>query len=280
MVIRWKEKIKMKVKGFIITGAILICLGLGLTAVASTQLDFNEEFNSLYVDPSLEEKKETFGSIAKVVYEGDDESIDIIYQEGENSFTYYEGKNLTYEITYNKDIQELRIKQNHSWNLFNFGFRGKKAVITVNSALETVELSVSAGNVGFKGLSINTGSIEVDAGNLKIEDSTITNLSVDASAGNLRIERSIITDATLDLSAGNLNLQETQFDSVKAKLSAGNLTFTGDVLVYANFNLDAGNLHITLDREASCYQVNGKGEGDSIILYEVSAGNKEINFKE
>lgn len=270
----------MKVKGFIITGAILICLGLGLTAVASTQLDFNEEFNSLYTDPSLEEKQETFGSIARVVYEGDDESIDIIYQEGENSFTYYEGKKLTYDITYNEDDQELRIKQNHSWSIFNFGFRNKKAIISVNSALEDVELKVSAGNVGFKGISMNTGRIEVDAGNLKIEDCTITNLSVDASAGNLKIERSTITEAMLDLSAGNLKMQETKFDLVKATLSAGNLAFTGDILVYANFNLSAGNLHITLDRDASCYQVNGKGEGNSIILYEVSAGTKEIIFKE
>lgn len=270
----------MKVKGFIITGAILACLGLGLTAIASTQLNFNEEVKNLYVDPSLEEKKETFRSIAKVVYEGDDESIDIIYQEGENSFTYYEGKNLTYNVSYNEDTQELRIKQNHSWSIFNFGFRNKKAIITINSALEAIELSVSAGNVGFKGVSIKTGTLDIDAGNLVIEDSNLTSLSVDASAGNIRIDRTNITEAILDLSAGNLKMQETSFDSIKATLSAGNLTFNGDILNNASFDLDAGNLNITLAREVSCYQVNGKGEGTSIILYEVNAGNKKITFKE
>lgn len=270
----------MKVKGLIITGIVLAVVGISLTAVASTQININEEWNTMFVDPSLEEKKETFGDIVKIVYEGSDASVDIVYQEEENSFTYYEGKNITYDITYDEALQELHIKQQHSFSFFNFSFGGRKATLSIHSSLEELSICVSAGNIGIKHMEINTGTFDIDAGNLKIEDTTFTSLDAELSAGNLNMNQSKATKAILELSAGNLKMEQTIVDYIKARISAGNLTFKGDALSFAEFKLDAGNLKLNLDRESTAYQVNGRGEGASLILYEVSAGNKTIAFKE
>ncbi|MDE7106410.1 MAG: hypothetical protein K2O22_04510, partial [Anaeroplasmataceae bacterium] len=90
----------MKIKGFIITGLILTLLGAGVTAVASTQMDFKNGFTGVFADPNLEEFEENFGDIKKINYDGTDDNIEIIFSEGENTFTYYESDTLTYDITY------------------------------------------------------------------------------------------------------------------------------------------------------------------------------------
>lgn len=43
MVIWWKEKICMKIGRWIGLGIFLSIVGVGITAVASTQVDFNQE---------------------------------------------------------------------------------------------------------------------------------------------------------------------------------------------------------------------------------------------
>ncbi|MDE6655474.1 MAG: DUF4097 domain-containing protein [Anaeroplasmataceae bacterium] len=287
----------MKIKGFIITGIILTILGVGATAIASTQLDFQEGFAGVFADPNLEKKEETFGEIHKIVYDGKDENIDIIYSEGENTFTYYESDTLTYDISYDEELKELTIHQNHMFTFFNFSFINKKATLTVNSSLEELQMKAAAGNIGIKDLEIQKANVDVSAGNLKIENSiipildlesaagnvnlhdlTVDSSKLDVKAGNLKIEDSKIVNATIHANAGNVNLKDTHFDSVEAKLNAGNLTFYGDILIHADFKLDAGNLKLTLARPQTSYTINGEGEGDTTILYKVSAGNKKIYY--
>ncbi|MCM1131505.1 MAG: DUF4097 domain-containing protein [Roseburia sp.] len=288
----------MKIKGFIITGIILTVLGVGATAVASTQMDFDEGYTSLFADPNLEEKMETFGEIKKISYNGKDESLDIVYSEQTNTFTYYESDALTYDISYDETLKELTIVQHHSFTLFSFS-TGKKATLAISSSLEEVDLDVSAGNIGIKDLTIDKIDLDVSAGNLKIENSILSilelesdagnvnlyDLSIDSSvfdvkAGNLKIENSKITRSIIHSNVGNVNLQNSTFDTLEAKLNAGNLTFNGDIHTHADFKLDAGNLKLTLSRPQASYTINGEGEGKTIILYKVSAGNKKIYYAE
>lgn len=286
----------MKIKGFIITGIILTILGVGATAVASTQMDFKEGYTGLFADPNLEEKVETFGEIQKISYDGKDANIEIIFSEGENTFTYYESETLTYDISYDEELKELTIVQNHSFTFFTFSL-GKKATLTINSSLEELQMKASAGNVGIMDLTIAKVDIDVSAGNLKIENSSILSLdlesdagnvnlydlTVDSSvfgvrAGNLKIENSKITSSVIHSNAGNVNLKDSTFDTIEAKLNAGNLIFSGDILTHADFKLDAGNLKLTLSRPQASYTVNGEGEGETTILYRVSAGTKKIYY--
>ncbi|MDE6241445.1 MAG: DUF4097 domain-containing protein [Anaeroplasmataceae bacterium] len=286
----------MKIKGFIITGIILTILGVGATAVASTQMDFKEGYPGLFADPNLEKKEETFGEIKKISYDGTDENIDIIYGEGENIFTYYESDTLTYDISYDEELKELSIIQKHSFTFFNFSL-SKKATLSINSSLDELQMKAAAGNVGIKDLTITKADVDVSAGNLKIENSSISaldlesdagnvnlyDLTVDSSvfgvkAGNLKIENSKITSSVIHSNAGNVNLKDSTFDTVEAKLNAGNLTFNGDILIQAEFKVDAGNLKLTLSRPQASYTMNGEGEGETIIQYRVSAGNKKIYY--
>lgn len=286
----------MKIKGFIITGIILTILGVGATAVASTQMDFKEGYPGVFADPNLEEKIETFGEIKKISYDGKDDNIEIIFSEGENTFTYYESETLTYDVSYDEQLKELTIVQSHSFTFFTFSL-GKKATLTINSTLEKLQMKAAAGNVGIKDLTITKADIDVSAGNLKIENSSIStldlesdagnvnlyDLTVDSSvfgvkAGNLKIENSKITSSVIHSNAGNVDLKNSTFDTIEAKLNAGNLTFSGDVLTQGEFQVDAGNLKLALARHHSSYTVNGEGEGATTILYKVSAGNKKIHY--
>lgn len=289
----------MKVKGFIITGIILSILGIGITAVASTQINFDEEFHGIFTDPNLEEKKQSFGDIETIVYHGTDENLDIVYGEGENTFTYYESESLTYEIGYNEEKKELEIIQKHTFTFFNFSFLNKKATLFINSSLDSVEINATAGNIGIKNLTIDNANIDVNAGNLKLENTTFSSLIVksdagnvnanqlttdignfDVKAGNLKLVDSNIKHSTIISNAGNVNLVHVIFDEVNARLNAGNFTFTGDISSHGEFRLDAGNMNLKLSRSKDAYTINGEGSGESVILYKISAGNKKIYFSE
>lgn len=286
----------MKVKGFIITGIVLLILGGGITAVASTRINFKEEFNGVFTDPNLEEKNQNFGQIDRVVYDGTDENIDIIYGD-ENNFTYYESDSLTYEIDYDEQSKELKIIQNHKFSFFNFSFLNKKATLSIHSTLDSIDIDAKAGNIGIKDMTIATASLEVNAGNIKIEGSNFTTLQVksdagnvnvnhltietgnfDIKAGNLKIVESNIKKSTIVSNAGNVNLVTVYLEEIDTRLNAGNFTFSGDILKRGEFKLDAGNMKLLFARAKTDYTVNGEGSGDTIILYKVSAGNKNIQY--
>lgn len=286
----------MKIKGFIITGIILTLLGAGVTAVASTQIDFKNGFTGVFADPNLEEKEETFGEIQKIIYDGTDDNIEIIYSESENTFTYYESDTLTYDVSYDEALKELTIVQKHAVTFFTFSF-GKKATLTINSSLDELQMKASAGNVGIKDLTIAKMNVDISAGNLKIEHSNITTLELESSAGNvnlhdlsidsskleikagnLKIEDSKLANSIIHGNAGNMDFKKTTFDTLEAKLNAGNITFSGDIITQAEFKVNAGNLNLTLARSHASYMVNGEGQGSTTILYNVSAGNKKIHY--
>ena len=291
----------MKIRGFIIAGITLVVLGVGSTAIASTQIDFDEGFPSAFSDPTLVQKEQTFGAISKITYDGSSENLEIHYSEGNNTFSYYEGEKLTYDITYDEELKTLSIQQNHSYSFlnFSFGFNQKKAVLTINSALEEIDIDSGAGNVTVKDLTISKTNIEVNAANLKIENSNITDLKLesdagnvhlmnlqastsklDVKAGNVKVENSKLSSSTILVNAGNVNLKDTTFETLDAKLNAGNFTLSGDILTRGEFKIDAGNLKLNLERPQSSYTVNAEGNGDTILVYKVSAGNPIIHYTE
>ncbi|MDE7213682.1 MAG: DUF4097 domain-containing protein, partial [Anaeroplasmataceae bacterium] len=266
----------MKIKGFIISGIILSILGIGITAVASTQIDFDNEFVGAFDDPNLEQKEQTFGEITRVIYDASTEGIEIVYGEGDNTLTYWESKRITYEITYDEDTKTLSIEQDYKFSFFNFSIRNTKARLLLNSNLEEVEIDSSAGSVSIRGMTIGKADIEVSAGSVKLEDSSISNLKIDSSAGSVSLQDTTvdtshfelsagslsmkdcsITEATIHSSAGGVSLKDTNFSVIDAHLSAGSLTLIGDILTQGKFKLSAGSLKMTLARSKECYTVNG-----------------------
>lgn len=296
------EDVHMKIKGLLITGILLLILGVGITAVAATQINFKDEFYGFFSDPTLEEKNETFAAIKKITYDGSDENLEIVYSAEENSFTYYEGDYLTYDIQYDEEEKELHIIQNHSFSFihFSFGFTNKKAILSINSELEELLVDTGAGNIALKGLTVKTTKLDVSASNLKLENMTIESLDIlssagnvnlnhvaakvakfDLKAGNLKIEESSLQSSTIDVSAGNVNLLNCSVETLDAKLSAGNLHFKGDILVHADVKLSAGNLELRLERGEGSYCVNGVGDaGMTTILYHLSAGNSKVYYEQ
>ncbi len=248
----------MKIRRWIGTGILITLLGTGITVIASTQLDFNEEIKKTFMDPTLEEKSLELEEVKKIYFSGSAETLKICYTEDQNLFHYYEGKHMTYDIDYNKEEQTLRVVQNYK---VHFGFSLiDTSVLYIHNALDELVLDVNAANVC-------------------LDKINISNLDIKVSAGNLELNQVTASTSTLEANAGNIKMKDTIFDTVAMKLNAGNLTFQGDILQTGRIQADLGNMTLHLNREEEAYTINGLGNGKTSITYDVSLGNQTILYK-
>ena len=65
----------MKIGRWIGLGIFLSIVGVGITAVASTQVDFNQEIKKVFIDPTMEEKTMQFEEIKTIYYNGNADTI-------------------------------------------------------------------------------------------------------------------------------------------------------------------------------------------------------------
>lgn len=248
----------MKIGKWIGTGIFLSIVGIGLTVVASTQLDFDHEIKRTFMDPTLEEKNYKLEEIKSLTYTGSADTIKICHTEEESTFQYYEGKYITYNIEYDEATQSLSIEENYK---SHFGFSWKETnVLYISSPLEDVKINVSAGNV-------------------IIENMTMENLEADVSCGNLEIHNSLGTTAKLSANAGNMNIKNSTFDDLTLRVNTGNLNFLGDIMLLGKIKVDVGNMSLKFKQNQGFYTINGQGDGSSIIVYELALGNSSISYE-
>lgn len=248
----------MKIGRWIRTGIFLFIVGVGITAVASTKVDFDQEIKRTFMDPTLEEKHMQFDVINTIHYNGSADSLKICLTDKENSFQYYEGKYISYNIDYNEDERSLSISETYKSHI---GFSWKETnVLYISSPLDQINIKMQAGNVCIENLSMQKLNADVNCGNLVIKDT----LSV---------------KATLSSNAGNLHIRNSSFEDLSMRVNAGNLTFLGDIKLLGKIKVDVGNMSLQLKQSKEFYTINGQGEGNSRIEYAVSLGNSDITYE-
>ena len=247
----------MKIGRWIGLGIFLSIVGVGITAVASTQVDFNQEIKKVFIDPTMEEKTMQFEEIKTIYYNGNADTIKICPSEDKNLFQYYEGKYVSYDISYDEEAKALSISETYKPHI---GFSWKDTnILYISSNLDKVEIDMNAGNV-------------------VIEDMTMLALDADVDCGNLVIKNSNFTHSTLSTNAGNMNIRDTNFNTLDAQVSTGNMTFLGDIIWSGDIKVYVGNLTLQFKNKKDYYMVNGVGEGASKITYTVSLGNSNITY--
>lgn len=251
----------MKIKGFIISGILLCCIGGGLTIYATTREDF--DYKNAYVDPTLEERQKDLGIVSSIHYEGSVEQL--IIQTGEEaSISYFEGKHTTYEITEDEATKGLTIiqKRDSFWHQFGGGTGANKPmVITIPNPLADMYIELAAGTITIKNITTASSSIDLDAGSVLKENVNEVTSTTKVNAGDIVVKDSTCGDAKLDVAAGDIQ-------------------FSGLVLSSLDAKVNCGFIELNLENIRDLCKINGEGNGLITINYDVDAGDSKVSFKE
>ncbi len=261
----------MKIKGFIITGVLVLAAGAGITGYAATRDDFNfeeikdnsvefeeisytvDEVNSIYLDAAADNYK---------IISNDSNEIKILGKKTKHmryTYTLDETKKLTILQEYDKKWY-FHI---FPFNLFGFwsDYNTPYTISLPENAIEALDL-------------------EVNAGNVVIENQTLKNLILDINAGNVEINNLNTETLDIEVNAGNIKALNLTTNTVLVEVNAGNANMQGKIIKGGSFNVNAGNIDLELIGKPEDYCVNGTGTGESRITSEVDAGNFEYRIKE
>ncbi|SEI73243.1 Putative adhesin [Lachnospiraceae bacterium A10] len=191
----------------------------------------------------------------------DASALDITLVSGNDFKMEYEGsEKLRPEV--NVDQGVLTVEQKASGHLVRS--MGGDLVITVpeGTAMDTIEMEVSAGDIEVENILANTVKLEVSAGDIDVVGGSIETIDVDCSAGDVDIEKCEFNNLTTDLSAGDMDVTVT--DSVK------------------NYEIEAdaslGNVYVDGKKEGASYEQGGSGT--KYMKIDVSAGDISIEEDE
>lgn len=190
----------------------------------------------------------------------DASALDITLVSGNDFKMEYKGsEKLRPEV--NVDQGVLTVEQKASGHLVSVS---GDLVITVpeGTAMDTIEMEVSAGDIEVENILANTVKLDVSAGDIDVVGGTIETIDVECSAGDVDIEKCEFNNLTTDLSAGDMDVTVT--DSVK------------------NYEIEAeaslGNVYVDGQKEGASYEQGGSGT--KYIKIDVSAGDVSIEEDE
>lgn len=190
----------------------------------------------------------------------DASALDITLVSGNDFKMEYKGsEKLRPEV--NVDQGVLTVEQKASGHLVSVS---GDLVITVpeGTAMDTIEMEVSAGDIEVENIQANTVKLDVSAGDIDVVGGTIETIDVECSAGDVDIEKCEFNNLTTDLSAGDMDVTVT--DSVK------------------NYEIEAeaslGNVYVDGQKEGASYEQGGSGT--KYMKIDVSAGDISIEEEE
>ena len=190
----------------------------------------------------------------------DASALDITFVSGNDFKMEYKGsEKLRPEVTVDQGV--LTVEQKASGHLVKMS---GELVITVpeGTAMDTMEMEVSAGDIEVENILANTVKLDVSAGDIDVVGGSIETIEVDCSAGDVDIEKCEFSNLTTDLSAGDMDVTVT--DSVK------------------NYEIEAeaslGNIHVDGQKEGASYEQGGSGT--KYMKLDVSAGDISIEEEE
>ena len=190
---------------------------------------------------------------------------------------YSGDKRLKPDVTFENGKLVATQKSNKSFSLRSYN--GPKLTIKLGTDvdLESLEMTINAGDINMKNVKGNYLYGDFDAGNIIIKDSTFVKADLEANAGNIQIDDSDFKTLNIETNAGNIQLHDTKLKDVDVKSNFGNVEIKGldDVDAYdIDCEVEAGAIQVGNHSKGRDYESKGTGAGS--IKVEVDAGNIEI----
>jgi DUF4097 and DUF4098 domain-containing protein YvlB len=177
---------------------------------------------------------------------------------------------------------KLTVSQNISglnYNSYNFN-NGPKLTIVMGSdvELESLEMTIDAGDIKMDGIKASYVYAEIDAGNFDIDDCTFRKVEFEVDAGNFNINSSSFEILNIEVDAGNIDIDDSALTDVDINVSFGNVDLSGiDNLddYKIDCDIDAGIAQVGGHSKGVSYTSDGNGAGSLDV--HVDAGNIDIN---
>lgn len=256
----------MKIKGAIISGILLLGVGLCVTGYATTRDDFNFEEIS---KSQFEIEENTFDAdIVGIKCDIKAENIKIVpTEEDEIKIKSKESEELSYTFTIDEE-NYLNVVQkiNKSWGFIDWN------IFNINKTTEPLIIELPTDHL----YNLN---LDVNAANLEVKDLDFKTIDLKCNAGNIDMINCDIDVLNVDIDAGNLDFKDFTINELKCKLNAGNADFKVEITKSAELTCNAGNIDIILKGGRDKYSVNGVGNGDIKIITKKNVSDIDIDFE-
>ena len=260
-----------------ITFSGISIIGSFLTGVFIKGIDFDETTATTYAEIEDHANEE----LTNIRVDADALQIEFKTGSGEGLIsTEYSGPDkLMPEVDFENG--NLTVSQNVSglnYNSFNFS-NGPKLTIVVGSdvELESVEMTINAGDIKMNGIKGDYFYAEIDAGNFDIDNCTFRKAEYEVDAGNFNIKDSVFEILSIEVDAGNIDIDDTDFTDLDINVSFGNVDVSGIANLddyKIDCDIDAGITQVGGHSKGVSYTSDGNGAGS--IDVHVDAGNIDI----
>lgn len=255
----------MKIKGAIISGIIILGIGLCVTGYATTRDDFNFDEIS---KSQFELVENTFEKDIKgIKCDIKAENIKIISTDNTDiKITSKKSEELNYTFTID-DNNYLNVVQNieKSWGFIDWN------IFNINKTVDplVIELPKDTNYDLF---------LELNAANLEIKNLDFKTVELNCNAGNIDMDNCNVDVLKVDVDAGNLDFNEFTIKTLECKIAAGNADFKAKITESANLSCNAGNIDVILTDSKDNYMINGVGNGNVKIITNENASDIDIKF--
>ena len=275
----------MKIRGFIITGVILLAAGAGITGYAATREDFNKDmFTGGVTFSEISYNGEDSGKVENVKFNASADYINIVKSDtNEIKMNVKESAFYSYTYQINEETNTLEINQvkKEEWPfLIAFSFWNEEPFVLELPNTVALEVELNAGALKINDLDLNDVKLHMNAGATKLDNVVAKNVNLDIDAGAASFENVTFDDLTVKLNAGALEFKNASVNSFVADIDAGSFEYKGVVKTSATLEVSAGSGDIVLTDGADNYTVNGIGNGAAQIHYTCSAGSVKVSYAE
>lgn len=151
-------------------------------------------------------------------------------------------------------------------------------VLGTDVDLDSLEMTIDAGDIKLSGVSADYVFGDIDAGNIEIRDCSFRKVDFDVNAGNFDIRDSAAKILKIETDAGNIEIKKTVLEDVEINVDFGNVDIE-DIENIDDYDIeceiDAGIVRVGKTSGGRSY--SSKGNGSDSIKINVDAGNIEIN---
>ena len=140
--------------------------------------------------------------------------------------------------------------------------------IPADYTFNSLNMSLSTGNVNIKSNVTNTTSIEASTGDISLSDITTNELKVKASTGDVSVNNvQVATSSTIQTSTGRVSLNNVASKNLNIKVSTGYVKLTNTVIEeHMEIKASTGTVKIT-DSDAATIKIEtSTGDVDATLL--------------
>ena len=256
------------VKVLIITGAVLVCIGI----IVVLAIGFTNGWQFSTAKAEYKTYETEMG--AEIT------DIDLDFSAGTLKVEFYDGEVIKVEYPENKQFTTQFKLTNHTLKISNV-IHWHVRFLWFNKIPETrvyiprdltlgCKMNVSAGVVSFTSGSFANLDIDISAGSITMDNVTCNNFDLEMSAGSVNVSQVRCNMFSADLSAGSLHVKRLECDDIDVDLSAGSATL--------NIAGSKSDYTIRTDVSAGSCNVGSQSGGSKRLTVDISAGSVSINF--